>query len=285
MRKNKSAKMKKKLPISVAMVVCNEEDLIRRALESCADLVDEIVIIHDGPCNDKTLKIAKEFHCRIFVQKHIGAPEPHRPFSFEKTRNEWVLQLDADEYLNIDFREQLSTLIKQNVPGYTVNWIEKIGNKQFINMPKEVLFQKNQIYYIGAPCEYVKPSNHKEKLVHAEVGLINAPKKSNYDNWNHYTEKYGRIREIQASKYVLPFAELATWNYQGKNWDWKTKIKINHPFLLGIVGMNVKFLIELSKKFTGQQTALSVRAILHQMWYNTTLYWRVFQKKSNKVTI
>lgn len=269
----------KKLPVSVAMVVYNEEALIARALKSCADLVDDIVIVHDGPCKDRTLEIAKKFTKKIFIAKHIGAPEPHRPFSFSKTKHNWVLQLDADEYLDKDFRSKLVGLIKKEVPGYTVNWIEETNGKRFVNMTKEVLFQTERVYYIGAPCEYIKPINPKEKLAHANVGLVNAPKISNYANWAEYTKKYGRLREIQAHVYAQPFSRLKNWNYKGKDWDGKTKLKIRYPLLFGVVGMNAKFLLEFLKKLTGQKTSASIASLLHQIWYNTTLYWRVFQLK------
>lgn len=273
----------KKLPVSVAMVVYNEEALIARALKSCADLVDDIVIVHDGPCKDRTLEIAKKFTNKIFIVKHIGAPEPQRPFSFSKTKNNWVLQLDADEYLDKDFRDQLPELIKKDIAGYTVDWVEEVKSKQFINMTKEVLFQKNRVFFIGAPMEYVKPINPKEKLVHASVGLVNAPKISNYGNWAKYTRKYGRIREIQAHVYAQPFSSLKNWNYKGKDWDGKTKLKIRYPLLFGVVGMNAKFLLEFFKKLTGQRTSASIASLLHQIWYNTTLYWQLYQiQQKNK---
>lgn len=270
----------KKLPISVTMVVYNEEKLIGRALKSCADLVDDIVIIHDGPCSDNTLKIAKQFKARIFVEKHVGAPEPHRPLSFAKCKNNWVLQLDADEYLNKDFRNKLSDLIKKDVPGYTVDWIEKVGNKQFLSMTKEVLFQKNRVYFIGAPCEYIKPVNPKEKLSHASVGLVNAPKISNYQSWNFYVNKYTKLAQIQSSFYITPFRKIKKWNYKKSDWDRNTKLKIKYPVLLGILGMNVKYLIELSQKLLKRKTPSSVPAIFHQMWYNSRLYSLVFYKKN-----
>lgn len=273
--------LNKKLPVSVAMVVYNEEDLIRRALESCADIVDDIVIVHDGPCKDRTLKIAREYTKNIFVLDHVGAPEPHRPFSFKSTRNNWVIQLDADEYLDITFRNQLKKLIQKDIPGYTVNWIEETGNSRVTNMTKEVLFQKNRVYFLGTPMEYVKPSNPKEKLVHASVGLVNAPKVGNYESWEIFTGKYRKFIEIQAQSYARPFSMISTWNYQGKDWDRNTKLKIEHPILLGVIGMNAKYILELVKKVVGVKTPSSLRSVMHQMWYTRVLYWRVFQIRHN----
>lgn len=44
--------------ISACLVVRNEEAVIERCLESLAGVVDEIVLVHDGECEDRTLEIA-----------------------------------------------------------------------------------------------------------------------------------------------------------------------------------------------------------------------------------
>ena len=43
-----------KLPITLVMCVYNEEKIIEKALKSTIDYVSEIVVVHDGPCSDKT---------------------------------------------------------------------------------------------------------------------------------------------------------------------------------------------------------------------------------------
>ena len=48
--------MPEKNTISACLVVHNEEKLIGRCLESIKNLVDEIIVVHDGPCQDKTLR-------------------------------------------------------------------------------------------------------------------------------------------------------------------------------------------------------------------------------------
>ena len=273
------ASKKKRLPISVAMVIHNEERLLARALDSCVDLVDDIVIVHDGKCTDNSLEIAKKYTSNIFIRPKAGAPEPHRPFSFAKAKNNWVLQLDADEYLRNDFRKKLAQMIKRDVAGYVVEWIEEVGEKKIFNMIKEVLFQKNRIYYIGVPCEYVKPIDPAESLLFEPVGLINNASQSNYHSWASFIKKYSKLATIQATYYTSPFSKVPVWNYSEKNWDFRTRIKINHPLLFGIIGMNTKYVIGMLKKILGMPTDASYSAMLHLMWYNTYLFWLVFQRR------
>ena len=86
--------------ISACLVVFNEEKLIERCLESLKGAVDEIIIIHDGDCQDNTLKIAATYGAKIYEKPHIGFAEEYRPFAYEQTKNNWILQIDADEFLS-----------------------------------------------------------------------------------------------------------------------------------------------------------------------------------------
>ncbi len=275
MPQSKLSQSTKRLPITVAIVVRNDGELLRRALQSVADIVDEIVIVHDGPCTDNTLEIARSFGAKVFVRKWAGAPEPHRPFSFEQAKNAWILQMDADEYLEENFRQALPHMIKRNVSGYKVNWVEDSSGERFINMCKEVLFQKDRVYFLGVPNEYVKPVKSNDELVTEHVDLVNSAKTGNYESWKFYTAKYEKFAKIQARLYSDDFSKIAKWNYHSQSWDARMKAKIDHPILLGILGMNTKYVVELVKLAVGMHSDVSAAAALHLMWYNTVLFWNV----------
>jgi hypothetical protein len=224
------------------------------------------------------LEIAREFTNKIFIRPHRGAPEPHRPFSFEQAKNQWILQLDADEYLDKDFRDALPELITRNVSGYKVNWVEEVNGTRFVNMCKEVLFQKKRVFFIGAPCEYVKPVKIGDDLVMVPVSLVNKAEISNYGPWEFFVGKYKKFAQLQAECYCTDFSLLAAWNYPEHNWEKRTLLKIHHPILLGIIGMNVKYIIELIKTKLGFSSDISPGAALHLMWYNTVVYWNVLKR-------
>jgi len=81
--------------ITALLIAYNEEARIKRYLDNVKSVVDEIVIVHDGPCTDNTLKIARKYTKKIFVMPRIGAPEPRRPLAMEKERkkkSKWVLK-------------------------------------------------------------------------------------------------------------------------------------------------------------------------------------------------
>jgi len=110
--------------ISACIVVRNEEKLIKRCLESIVEVVDEIIVVHDGECGDKTIEICKKFNARVFVRKkRYNSAEPHRPFSYRKARFEWIFQIDADEYLSEGLRKEIPRLARdENVSAYEFLW-------------------------------------------------------------------------------------------------------------------------------------------------------------------
>ncbi|MBI2664058.1 glycosyltransferase family 2 protein [Candidatus Woesearchaeota archaeon] len=109
--------------ITALLVAYNEEKRIRNYLESVRDAVDEIVIVHDGPCTDNTLKIARKYTNKIFVAPRLGAPEPHRPLAMQKASSEWILSLDADERLSSELKKNIKQLVKsKDVDGYEFYW-------------------------------------------------------------------------------------------------------------------------------------------------------------------
>lgn len=82
------------IPLSVAIITRNEEHNLPPCLQSVT-FADEIIVVDSGS-TDRTVKIAEEFGCRVFVEDWKGYG-PQKNSAVSKCRNEWVLVLDADE--------------------------------------------------------------------------------------------------------------------------------------------------------------------------------------------
>ena len=80
--------------ISVAIIAKDEERNIRECLES-VKWVDDIVVVDNGS-TDRTLAVCQEYGARIFREDWKGY-SGQKNSAIDKTRNEWVLSLDADE--------------------------------------------------------------------------------------------------------------------------------------------------------------------------------------------
>lgn len=86
------------MKISLCMIVKNEEKNLAKCLDSVKDFIDEIVIIDTGSI-DKTKEIAKRYTNRVYDFVWCNDFAKARNFSLSKASNDWVLVLDADEFV------------------------------------------------------------------------------------------------------------------------------------------------------------------------------------------
>jgi glycosyltransferase involved in cell wall biosynthesis len=88
--------MPQKLPISVCLIVKNEEAYLDACLKSVKDWVNEIIVVDTGS-TDRTVEIAKENGAKVSYFEWIGDFAAARNESLSLATNPFILQLDADE--------------------------------------------------------------------------------------------------------------------------------------------------------------------------------------------
>jgi len=96
--------------VSLTMIVKNEEANLAACLASVRDLVDEMVVVDTGS-TDRTSEIAAQYGARVVDftwQDNFAAA---RNEALRHAAGEWILWLDADEYLDETNRERLRTLL------------------------------------------------------------------------------------------------------------------------------------------------------------------------------
>lgn len=232
-----SSPSRTKLPVSVVMVVHNGGKTIERALRSVADIVDEIVVSHNGPCSDDSVEIARRYTNKVYVQEeHIPSPEPYRVFAYTKTSHDWMLQVDSDEYLSEELREHLGELIADpNVHGYEFLWPTSYKGGYYVVYYKTALVNKKFFYMIGSPSEYLKPINPQVNLRRLDYRLEHKP---SYDNITiqSFRKKWIPWAKLQARYLVRNFQEIPKHNYPHADWEPHTRLRIQHPLLIGVVG-------------------------------------------------
>ncbi len=102
--------------ISLAMIVKDEENNIKRCLDSVLGVVDEIIIVDTGS-TDQTKKICSFYTDRIYDFKWIDDFSAARNFSYDFATMDYILWLDADDYLLPEDREKLIKLKETMDPG------------------------------------------------------------------------------------------------------------------------------------------------------------------------
>src|SRR5690606_33121747 len=99
------------------MIVRNEEKVIGRCLSSVVHLVDEVVIVDTGS-TDKTKEIINDFTSNIYNFEWINDFSAARNYAASKATGEWIVVLDADEYVDEENFNQFINELKNEHNKY-----------------------------------------------------------------------------------------------------------------------------------------------------------------------
>ena len=121
------------------MIVKNEEQNLERCLASARSHVDEMIVVDTGS-QDDTITIAQQYGAQIQYFQWCDDFAAARNFAIAQASGKWILMLDADEELVVDFedwRKQLS--LDQSALAY---WIPLTDLHQAMtNLPTLRLFR------------------------------------------------------------------------------------------------------------------------------------------------
>lgn len=125
--------------ISLCMIVKNEEAVLKRCLDSIADLMDEIIIVDTGS-TDRTKKIAADYTSKIYDYRWANDFSAARNFSFSKATMEYIYAADADELLDEENHMRFLRLKQALLPEIEIVQMKYINCSEFntvLNSQKE----------------------------------------------------------------------------------------------------------------------------------------------------
>jgi len=142
------------------MIVKNEAANLGECLSKVASFVDEIIIVDTGSTDD-TKGIAAYFTDKIFEFTWCDDFAAARNFSLSQAHNDWVLVLDADEYVERFSRQDVLKLVNKKSRQHTVGRIQRInvlddtvGSRKVFERINR-LFNRNLFCYKGIIHEQV----------------------------------------------------------------------------------------------------------------------------------
>lgn len=103
-----------KIPVSVVVIVKNEEQRLGQCLDSVR-WSDDIVIV-DDMSTDRTVEIARCYTDRVFRRK-MEIEGVHRNYAYSLAKNEWVLSLDADEVSSPELQREIAQVVADDREG------------------------------------------------------------------------------------------------------------------------------------------------------------------------
>lgn len=205
------------LPLSIFIITKNEEKRLPATLRACADLTDDLIIIDSGS-TDKTLEIAKQYGAKVFHKDWEGYGQ-QKVYGESLCKHKWILNIDADEIIQNDLRQELISLFKtpedtdSGPAAYNVN-IAYVGHLSVHKKPR--LFTPVNV----TPRLYDKSrAGFKDSAVHDKIVI--------YDGTKAKTLQ-GRISHISFISFshmwikILEYADLQAndWVAKGRNPHW-----------------------------------------------------------------
>jgi len=126
------------LPLTLAIITHNEADNIARCLDSVPFAAEKLVI--DSGSDDDTVAIAQAHGARVVLQDWLGFG-PQRNFATTQCNHDWILVLDADEYLS----PELAAELEQRLP-------------ELMASGAPAAYLRRSTIYMGAPMRWYRPA-------------------------------------------------------------------------------------------------------------------------------
>lgn len=103
-----------KIPLSVFIIAKNEADRIPIAIRAVIDWADEVIVVDSGS-EDDTVAVSESLGARVVFNAWRGYG-PQKVFAEGLCRNDWLLNLDADEEVSPALAAEIRDLFKAGLP-------------------------------------------------------------------------------------------------------------------------------------------------------------------------
>lgn len=198
--------------LSVAVATFNEEENIGPCFDSVKGWANEIVIV-DGGSTDKTIQIAKQYGAKIIVTDNPPIFHINKQKAIDACRGEWILQLDADEKVTPELRDEILKQVnsKTKFNGF---WIPRknffLG--RYLTKGGQYPDYTLRLYRRGKghlPCKSV----HEQAMVEGKVGYLKNDLLHLADfTFGRYRLRFNRYTNLIADELVRNKLRINLWN-------------------------------------------------------------------------
>lgn len=201
------------MAISGLVITFNEEKNIGKCIDALFKVCDEVIVV-DSLSKDKTVEIAESKGAKVISQAFLG-DGPQRTHGLPFCKNDWILNLDADEYLDVDAEKYIlaEKYLEGNYDAFSFRIKNFLGD-ELIDFSGWYPDQKVRFFNkkTAKPSEAIvhqsiQSTNKKKVSVHIlhygwdSLEQIVA-KKNQYSTW-HAQQLFDQGRRVSSFKPVL----------------------------------------------------------------------------------
>jgi len=241
--------MSLKIPVTVVIPVKNEELNIVHCLQRVSGF-DQIMVI-DSNSTDNTAKIAREHGVEVHQFDWNGQFPKKRNWVLRNLpiKNDWVLFLDADEYMTDEFIIELQQAIKN--PDYNGYWIVFVNYFMGRQLKHGDPFKKLPLFKVGTgeyeriqedSWSHLDMEVHEHPIIEGKVGSFKSTIIHNdYKGLEKYIARHNAYSTWEANRFMT----LKKEGFKGLNKRQKFKYKLMESGFLPMVYFVGSYIIKL----------------------------------------
>ena len=167
--------------ISLCLIVKNEESVLEKCLDSVKDIVDEIIIVDTGS-TDNTKVISEKYYAKIYDFEWCNDFSKARNYSFSFATKDYILWLDADDFLpeiEIQKLQKLKLTLNKNIDTVTMIYscMRNEKDETIFSLRRHRLVKRENNYkWVGKIHEYLAVhgnSIHSDIVVYHKKETVN----------------------------------------------------------------------------------------------------------------
>lgn len=150
------------MPLSVCLIVKDEEAVISRCLKCVQKFADEIIVVDTGSA-DKTVEEVKKFTDKVYYYKWNDNFAEARNYAFEKATGDYIMWLDADDVVPDGDCLKIKKLIEN--ADFDMAFLPYVsgsdeGVKTFVYYRERIFRRSGNYRFRGAVHEAVTPQGN-----------------------------------------------------------------------------------------------------------------------------
>ncbi len=249
----------KKSNISAVIVAHNEEKKIADCLESL-DFVDEIVVVLDK-CSDKTKEIVLKFGAKI-TEGSWNIEGERRNVGLNMAKNDWILELDADERISKELKEEILSLDKSKPCNYIIEFKNYLGKRHVKYGWLRVLGVDKKIIL----CYKGNKKFHEDKEIHPTADFKG--------EMRYLKNKMIHLADDDISDLIARFNRYTSWKAN----DLISKNKVKGGFFKFAIGIKMRFIKSFFIKKGYKEGFLGILIAILAAIYPLTSYIKAKEK-------